>query len=191
MCREVRNLPPSFPASGEVFTPKVIRRTGSSTSSRGSGWRVVGIGQGVADLYFGKATDDKEVTSHPFLDVDSAQSFEAQEDGEFAPERRLVGIGMAQRHLLARAQCPFHHPADRQTAQIIRRVEIGDQSLHRRIGVCRSGWGCDRGWCRAGEPGRRHRPGSPTPFTDNPLRAMVLTMGNSMCESSVLRSKKS
>ena len=32
----MRNLP-SLPAIGDVFTPKVIRKTGSSTSRRGSG----------------------------------------------------------------------------------------------------------------------------------------------------------
>ncbi len=36
ICRLVTNLP-SRPASGEVFTPNVIRRVGASTSSRGNG----------------------------------------------------------------------------------------------------------------------------------------------------------
>ena len=72
---------PSLPDSGVELTPKVMRRTGSSTFSLGQGHRVLGIGQRVADLDLGEAGDHEEVAGDALRDLDSLQSPEAHAAG--------------------------------------------------------------------------------------------------------------
>ena len=65
---------PSLPASGEVFTPKVMRSTGSSTVRRGSGIGFVRVGERVADLDLGEAGDDEQVAGGALVDVVAADA---------------------------------------------------------------------------------------------------------------------
>ena len=68
---------PSWPASGEVLTPNVMRSTGSSTARRVSGGGVVGGGDGVADLDLGEAGHHEQVAGRQLVDLGAADAREA------------------------------------------------------------------------------------------------------------------
>ncbi len=67
---------PSRPASGEVFTPKVIFSVGSSTSSRGSARRLCGVGDRVADFDVLEPHEGHDVAGVGLFDLRAAEVLE-------------------------------------------------------------------------------------------------------------------
>ena len=184
--------------SGEVFTPKVMRSTGSSTVRRGQRRGVVRVGERVADLDLGEPGDDEQIAGGALVDLDAADALERHELRELALQRRHrdavvadLGLLLAQRDLLAPAQRAFDDPADGEPAEVVGRVEVGDERLQRR----RRGRPAAPGSCRRSVEQRREvvvvRPGMPTPVIERPSRAMAEMTGNSMWWSAASRSKNS
>ena len=171
------------PESGDVFTPNVIRSTGSSTSSRGRASGSIGIGERVADLNLGEAGDHEQIAGDPLADVDSPRPAKPSSWVTPAPQRRLLLVGVTQRHLLPAPERPFDDAADCEPAEVLGRIEIGDERLQRSIrvaGRCRDGG--DDGVEQGGEVGirrracrcrRRARPSRATDGHDGELDVLV------------------
>jgi hypothetical protein len=51
-----------------------------------------------------------------------------------ALERRLVLVGVAERHHRARRQRSLHHPPDGETPEVVRSIEVGDERLQWSVG---------------------------------------------------------
>ena len=73
-CREVRYCP--SPVSGESLTVKSMLSVGSSTSIRGRADRLIGVGDGVADVDGAQADDGHDVAGLGHLDLGAAQLVE-------------------------------------------------------------------------------------------------------------------
>ena len=121
---------PLRPASGEVLTPIVIDRLGSSTSKAGSGRGSSGVGQRLPDRDLGKPRDGDDVAGASFVDRDPVQRDRAQQLADLHP---LDGsVEAAPRDLLAAPDRPVVHAAQREAAEVGRGIQVGDQRLQGR-----------------------------------------------------------
>jgi hypothetical protein len=122
---------PSRTGEGDVFTPKVIRSTGSSTSSLGSGCGSVASASVSPISTSGNPATTKRSPATRSSAFDPAETGETEELGEPATQRGLVLGGVAQGHRLPGPQGSLHHPADGEPAEVVGGVEIGDEGLYR------------------------------------------------------------
>ena len=134
-----------------MLTPNVMRSTGSSTAEPRQRIRIVRIGDRVADLDLGEAGDHEQVAGGALVDLDPLDALEAEELREAAlQQRRALGrLLVAQRDHLALAQRALDDAADGEAAEVVGRVEVGDERLQRGVGVAGCGRDPSRGSCRA------------------------------------------
>ena len=64
---------PFSPTSGDVLMPIVIDRLGSSTRISGSGARVVGVGERLADRHLGQAGDGDDLARAGLVGVGAVE----------------------------------------------------------------------------------------------------------------------
>ena len=124
---------PSRPASGEVLTPKVICKVGSSTFTRG---RALGS--------WGEATvspisiPSSPTTAADFAGVDLVDLLAAEVLEEVDRDGlggRDSAAGLHQDHVLPLAERARLDPADGDPAHVVRPVEGGDEHLQRLVQV--------------------------------------------------------
>ena len=124
---------PSLPASGDVLMPMVIDRLGSSMCGIGQRAWVLEVGEGLADGDLGDAGDGDDLAG---ADLGGRHAVELLGDEELGDLGPLGGaVRPAPGHGLALADVAVDHPAQRDAAQVRRRVEVRDQRLERRVGV--------------------------------------------------------
>ena len=91
--------------------------------------RIVGIGERLTDGHVGEAGDGHDLARSHLFGVDAVERFGHVELGD---AHGLDGaIGAAPRHRLPLAQRAVPHPAERDAADVRRRVEVRDQRLER------------------------------------------------------------
>ena len=104
---------------------------------RGSGLGSERRGEGVADLDLGIAGDDEQVARLEHLGIGSGDAGEGQHLARAAHDRGLADLVLLgqQGDGLAGAQRALHDPTDRQSPEVVGRVEVGDQRLQGRVRV--------------------------------------------------------
>ena len=125
---------PSLPASGEVLMPIVIDSDGSSTVITGSGRGSSGSASVSPIVTSGRPATAMISPGPGLLGVDAVERLGHVELGR--PGRALDGaVGAAPGDLLALADRPVAHAADREAADVGRGVEVRDERLQRMVGL--------------------------------------------------------
>ena len=188
---------PSLPASGEVLTPNVMRSTGSSTLRRGSGSGSSGSASVSPISTSGKPATTNRSPATQLVDLDAADRRRTPSSWrELALERRLrprrPPRRAARRSRRARS-VPSHDPADGEPAEVVGRVEVGDERLQRRVGIARRARGsCSSDARRAAAARSASAAGhADADASARPSRATAEMTGNSMWWSAASRSRNS
>ena len=109
--------------------PIVTESDGSSTVMTRQRARVVGVGERLADRHLGEAGDGDDLARPGLVGVDAVERLGDVELGDLARSTRAVGAAPGDR--LALADRAVAHAADREAADVGRRVEVGDVRLQR------------------------------------------------------------
>ena len=162
-----------------MLTPKIIDTVGSSTAIDRHRDAVLDVGDGFADRDVFDAGQADDVAGGRLGDLDPLQAFE----GEQLRDLRLL-------HPCHRACTPrpgsptltraVEDAADRDAAEVVARVEVGDEHLQRRVGVAARRRHVST---MASNSGRRSSPAPSADGLDVPARALVYSTGNSSCSS--------
>ena len=99
--------------------------------------RVLGVGEGLADRDLGDAGDRDDVAGAGLLGGHPLERLGHQQLGDLDPLDRAVGAAPGDR--LALADLALVDPAQREAAEVGRRVEVGHVRLQRRLVVVRRG----------------------------------------------------
>ena len=124
---------PSRPASGEVLMPIVTARDGSSTWVTGSGLRVGGIGDRLADRDLRDPRDGDDVARAGPVGLHAIERLGDVELGE--PKALDLPVGAAPRDLLPAGDLAVADPAQREATDVRGGVEVGHERLERVLGV--------------------------------------------------------
>ena len=178
---------PSWPDSGDVLIPIVIDSDGSSTRTTGSGSRVVGVGEGLADRDLGDPRDRADLPRARLVGVDAIERLGHVELDDLHPLDRAVGP--APGDLLAATDRPVAHPAQGQPAEVRRRVEVRHERLQRHRRRRRSAPAPARAACRTAAAAVGSSASGAWPQC--PSRAFAYRIGKSIWCSSASRSRNS
>ena len=124
--RAVSNLP-SVPARGEVLMPMVIERLGSSTCSGSRAIGLLGVGEGLANGDVVEAGHGNDVAGAGALGGDAFERLGDEHLGDLGVFDRPVDA--APRHALAALEGAVDDPAERQTPEVGRGVEVAHERL--------------------------------------------------------------
>ena len=131
-CRDVTYCP-SRPAIGDVLTPKIIDTVGSSIATGGIAMPMLGVGDGLADGDVLDAGEADDVAGSGLLDFDPLQAVEGVELGHLRFVDQVVELADDDR--IANLDAAVEDAADGDAADVIARIEVGDENLERRVGV--------------------------------------------------------
>ena len=95
--------------------------------------RVLAVGEGLADAHLVEAGDGHDVPRAGLGDLDPPQPLVAVEQRDLGGQE--AAVEPAERHLLGLAHPAVEDPPDRQAADVVVVVEVGEQELqrHRRV----------------------------------------------------------
>ena len=121
------SLAPLRPASGDVLVPSVIASDGSSIVITGSGRG--SSGSAIVSPIMISSMPAMAITSPGPTRSAETRSRPSATNSSVILMRRDCAVGLAPGHLLALAQLALVHAAEREPAQVRRRVEVGDARL--------------------------------------------------------------
>ena len=135
-------LSPSWPASGDGVDPDRHRERRLVDPGDRERPRIVGVGEGLADRDLGDPGDRADLAGAGLLGF---HAVERLGDVQLTDLRLLDRpVGAAPRHRLAAADRPLAHAAEREPADVRRRVEVRHERLQRVARPRRRARGCAR-----------------------------------------------